>query len=76
MQDAGVGPAPVARRALRGDRFGPRSTIDRLLTDDGLRVRAEALGKRMRTEDGVATAVEILVATTGPGPLTATGSSA
>lgn len=61
VQDAGVGPAPVPRRALHGDRL--EAAIDRLLTDDSLRVRAEALGRRMRDEDGVAAAVEILTAT-------------
>ncbi|GAA1485333.1 glycosyltransferase [Brachybacterium fresconis] len=67
VQEAGVGPAPVPRRVLasdRGDRL--EEAVDRLLHDDGIRERAAELGRAMRTEDGVAAAVEILTGDDGP----------
>lgn len=51
----GVGPAPLARTTLTADALA--AAIREALDDAAMRARAEALGARIRAEDGVATAV-------------------
>jgi len=55
----GVGPRPIPRRRLTAARLA--ETIATALNDEAMRARAAALGERIRAEDGVARAVNIIV---------------
>ena len=54
----GVGPAPILRLRLMAE--GLARAIRVACTDEAMRQRAADLGARMRTEDGVRRAVEII----------------
>ncbi|MFZ4614809.1 MAG: glycosyltransferase [Rectinemataceae bacterium] len=56
----GVGPRPLPRRRLSAEALA--SSLTTALTDAGIRSRAAALGERIRSEDGVARAVEAIEA--------------
>ncbi|PIH00032.1 glycosyltransferase [Deinococcus sp. UR1] len=58
VQRLGVGPAPVPRRALNEQTLA--EALTRAVTDAGMRDRAAALGARIRAEDGVARAAEVI----------------
>lgn len=58
VQRLGVGPAPVPRRALNERTLA--DALTRAVTDAGMRDRAAALGARIRAEDGVARAAEVV----------------
>jgi UDP:flavonoid glycosyltransferase YjiC (YdhE family) len=58
VSDLGAGPPPVPQRDLTADRLA--DAIGAATTDVGMRQRAEALGARIRAEDGVARAVEAI----------------
>jgi UDP:flavonoid glycosyltransferase YjiC (YdhE family) len=58
VHDLGVGPGPIPHRRLTADRLA--EAIERALSDEDMRARAGALGQRIRAEDGVARAVEII----------------
>jgi len=47
----GVGPDPIPRRQLTVERLA--AAVQRATSDAGMRARAEALGSRIRDEDGV-----------------------
>lgn len=61
----GVGPDPIPRRALTADRLA--RAIDRAVRDEAMRERAAELGAALRTEDGVARAVEAVEETLAAG---------
>jgi len=54
----GVGPAPIPQKNLTTDRLA--RAIRQATSDEKMRVRSAALGARIRSEDGVARAVEVL----------------
>jgi len=54
----GVGPAPIQRKALTAERLAQAITI--ATQDAAMRQRAVALGEKIRSEDGVSRAVEII----------------
>lgn len=54
----GVGPEPIPRRRLTPERLA--SVFDQVITDEGMHARAVGLGEKLRAEDGVAKAVEII----------------
>jgi UDP:flavonoid glycosyltransferase YjiC (YdhE family) len=54
----GVGPAPIPRKQLTVERLA--TAIQIVTGDTGMRARAAALGERIRAEDGVARAVELI----------------
>lgn len=54
----GVGPAPIVHKKLTVERLA--AAIQAAVTDEALRQRAAGLGARLRAEDGVARAVEIV----------------
>lgn len=56
VHELGVGPAPIRRRELTADRLA--AAIRAATDDQGIRLRAAALGEQIRAEDGVARAVE------------------
>lgn len=58
VHDLGVGPKPIPHKRLTADRL--TAAIGRALTDEEMRACATDLGKRIRAEDGVARAVEII----------------
>lgn len=58
IEALGVGPAPVPYKKLTADRLA--AAIDTAVTNSLIRQRATDLGNRMRTEDGVKTAVTIV----------------
>jgi UDP:flavonoid glycosyltransferase YjiC (YdhE family) len=58
VHDLGVGPAPIPRQKLSVDRLA--QAIREAVTDQGMRQRAAALGAKIRADDGVANAVEII----------------
>jgi UDP:flavonoid glycosyltransferase YjiC (YdhE family) len=54
----GVGPQPVPRKRLTAERLA--EAIRMAVGDEALRRRASELGRKIRTEDGVAKAVELI----------------
>ncbi len=54
----GVGSAPIPRKKLTAEALA--KAITQTVTDEGLRKRAAELGEKIRTEDGVANAVELV----------------
>ena len=58
IQQLGVGPAPIDHRKLTVERLA--AAIRAAATDEAMRQRAADLGARLRAEDGVARAVEIV----------------
>lgn len=54
----GVGPPPIPERKLTAERLA--AAIKAAITDEGIRRRSVELGERLRAEDGVGTAVEIV----------------
>jgi sterol 3beta-glucosyltransferase len=62
----GVAPPPLRRNDITAERLA--AAIDSAVRDRGMRARAAALGERIRSEDGTATAVRLveeIVATPG-----------
>jgi sterol 3beta-glucosyltransferase len=53
-----VGPRPIPRRQLTSERLA--AAITSAVTDHGLRARAATMGERIRAEDGVGRAIEII----------------
>jgi len=51
-----VGPQPIPQKKLTAERLA--AAIRAAVSDDGMRARATSLGERIRSEDGVASAVE------------------
>jgi sterol 3beta-glucosyltransferase len=58
IYELGVGPRPIPRRRLTVRNLA--EAIQRAVTDAEMREKASLLGERIRTEDGVARAVEII----------------
>lgn len=58
LAELGVGPRPIERRNLTARRLA--DAINVALNDPSIRARADAVGERIRREDGVANAVEII----------------
>jgi UDP:flavonoid glycosyltransferase YjiC (YdhE family) len=58
VTELGVGPQPIPRRKLTAERLA--SAIAAATTDQNMRARAAALGERIRAEDGVARAIEMI----------------
>ncbi|WP_152052921.1 glycosyltransferase [Tautonia marina] len=61
VADLGVGPRAIPQRRLTSKRLA--RAIEQATNDDTMRRRAEHLGERIRTEDGVARAVEVIEST-------------
>lgn len=61
----GAGPEPVPQKRLTAE--GLAAAIRAITEDDGMRRRAAELGKEIRSEDGVARAVEIVAGGTSEG---------
>jgi sterol 3beta-glucosyltransferase len=58
VTELGVGPQPIPRRKLTSERLA--AAITTAATDQNMRLRAAALGERIRAEDGVARTIEII----------------
>jgi UDP:flavonoid glycosyltransferase YjiC (YdhE family) len=58
VYDLGVGPAPIPRRKLTADRLA--HSIQEAVTNTAMRQRAAALGSKIRSEDGIANAIEVI----------------
>jgi UDP:flavonoid glycosyltransferase YjiC (YdhE family) len=58
VAELGVGPDPIPRKNLTAERLA--CAIQRAVNDQGMRQRAADLGRKIRAEDGVARAVEII----------------
>jgi len=58
VTELGVGPQPIPRRKLTSERLA--AAITTATTDQNMQARAAALGERIRAEDGVARAIEII----------------
>lgn len=58
VMELGVGPAPVPRKSLTVERLA--SAIEKAVSDQEMHLRAAQLGEKIRAEDGVARAVEII----------------
>ena len=56
--ELGVGPQPVPRRQLNADRLA--AAITGAVTDPGIQASASALGERIRAEDGIGRAIDII----------------
>ena len=57
VMQLGVGPKPIPRKMLTADRLA--AAIKMAVGDGAMRKRAAALGQKIRSEDGVAQAVDI-----------------
>ncbi|MGE0040888.1 MAG: glycosyltransferase [Vicinamibacterales bacterium] len=58
LRALGVGPAPIPARDLTGNRLA--AALREVTGEPAMRARAQAIGERIRREDGVRTAVGIL----------------
>jgi UDP:flavonoid glycosyltransferase YjiC (YdhE family) len=58
VAELGVGPAPIPRKQLTADRLA--QAIQTAVTDEAMRQRAAELGAKIRAEDGIARAVEVV----------------
>ena len=58
VHSLGVGPKPIPHKELTAERLA--RTLDIALGDTGMRKRAAELGERIRAEDGVGRAVEVI----------------
>lgn len=58
VQTLGVGPQPISQKQLTAERLA--QAIQTAVADPGMRARAEALGTKLRAEDGVGRAVAII----------------
>jgi UDP:flavonoid glycosyltransferase YjiC (YdhE family) len=58
VETLGVGPRPIPRTRLTAERLA--NAITEAVTDQGMRQRAAALGEKIRAEDGVTEAVQII----------------
>lgn len=64
VQDLGVGAKPVTRHKLTQNVLAER--IRQITTETHLRVKAEALGERIRSEEGISVAVRLIEEWTRP----------
>ena len=58
MHKLGAGPEPIPARKLSAQRLA--DALVEATNSDGLRARAQGIGERIRAEDGVSRAVEIV----------------
>ena len=58
VTELGVGPRPILRRQLTARRLA--AAITSAITDTNMKVRAAAVGERIRSENGVGRAIEII----------------
>lgn len=58
IHDLGVGPKPIPRRRLTVERLA--DAIKESVTNPGIWQRAAELGRKIRTEDGIANAIEVI----------------
>jgi sterol 3beta-glucosyltransferase len=58
VYELGVGTKPIPRRRLTADRL--TQAIQQAVSDQVMREKAARLGERIRAEDGIARAVEII----------------
>jgi sterol 3beta-glucosyltransferase len=58
VYDLGVGPKPISRRRLTVERLADAMTG--AVTNPGIRQRAAELGRKIRVEDGIANAIEVI----------------
>jgi sterol 3beta-glucosyltransferase len=58
VTELGVGPRSIPRRQLTAERLA--AAIAQAVTDKDMRARAAMLGERIRAEDGVARAIEVI----------------
>jgi sterol 3beta-glucosyltransferase len=65
VHELGVGPAPIPARKLSAERLA--GALVEATSSDEMRGCAEAVGKRIRAEDGVSRAIEIVLTHLGAG---------
>jgi sterol 3beta-glucosyltransferase len=58
VTDLGVGPQPIPRKQFTADRLA--QAIETAVSDRAMRQRAADLGAKIRAEDGIARAVEVV----------------
>lgn len=58
VHELGVGPAPIPQTRLTAERLA--AAIHEAVTNSGMRQRAEALGEKIRSEDGAKSAVAFI----------------
>jgi UDP:flavonoid glycosyltransferase YjiC (YdhE family) len=58
VHELGVGPPPIPRNKL--DVEGLAAALDSLLRDESMRVKAGALGEKIRSERGIENAVQLI----------------
>jgi sterol 3beta-glucosyltransferase len=58
VQALGAGPAPIPRKKLTAERLA--AAIEQAVSDPAMRGKAAEVGAKIRAEDGVARAVEII----------------
>jgi sterol 3beta-glucosyltransferase len=58
VHELGVGPAPIPQKRLTAERLA--AAIHEAITNVGMRQRAEALGEKIRSEDGAKSAVAFI----------------
>ena len=58
VYELGVGPKPISRRRLTIERLADAMT--EAVTNSGIRQGAAELGRKIRAEDGIANAIEVI----------------
>ena len=58
VAELGVGPPPIPRRWLTAERLA--AAIASTVADKDMQARATALGERIRAEDGIGRAIEVI----------------
>jgi UDP:flavonoid glycosyltransferase YjiC (YdhE family) len=56
--ELGCGPRPILRKNLTSDRLA--EALEQALTNRVMRQRAEQIGQRIRSEDGIVRAVQLI----------------
>jgi sterol 3beta-glucosyltransferase len=56
--ELGVGPQPILQKKLTAENLA--QSMRQLTNDEAMRQKAQALGERIRSEDGVAEAVKVI----------------
>jgi len=64
VRELGVGPPPIPRRQMTADRLA--AAIVSAGTDEDMRASAAMLGERIRAEDGIGRAIEVIERFTAP----------
>ena len=58
VANMGLGPEPIPRKRLSAENLSP--AIEKAILDQNIRRKAEIIGKRVREEDGIGCAIDLI----------------